>query len=79
VEKMPPLPSISCSGRGGGLSALAAAWAPAGPAEGLSTATGGWAGEVEEGDEVWDELPAGSAAVVVQANAEAKASQVIRV
>jgi hypothetical protein len=35
-------------------------------------------GEVEEADEVWDELPAGSAAVAVQASAEAKASEVIR-
>ncbi len=36
-------------------------------------------GEVREADEVWDELPAGSAAVAVQANAEAKASEVIRI
>ena len=44
-----------------------------------AAAVGGWVGEVEEADEVWDELPAGSAAVAVQANAEAKASEVIRV
>jgi hypothetical protein len=49
------------------------------PAEALSAAMGGWVGEVEEADGVWDELPAGSAAVAVQANAEAKASEVIRV
>jgi hypothetical protein len=36
-------------------------------------------GEVEEVEEFWDEPPAGSAAVAVQANAEAKASEVIRV
>ena len=40
---------------------------------------GGLVGEVEEADGVWDGLPAGSAAVAVQANAEAKANEVIRV
>jgi hypothetical protein len=47
--------------------------------EGLSASTGGLLGEVDEVEEVWDGLPAGSAAVAVQANAEAKASEVIRI
>jgi hypothetical protein len=51
----------------------------AGLARELSAATGSWVGEVGEADEVWDELSAGSAAVAAQANAEAKASEVIRV
>jgi len=55
------------------------AFASPAPADALSAAMGGLVGEVEEPDEVWDELPAGSAAVAVQANAEAKASEVIRV
>lgn len=46
---------------------------------GLSAAMGGWVGEEEEEDEVWDELPAGSAAAAVQANAGAEAREVIRV
>jgi hypothetical protein len=33
---------------------------------------------LEEEDEVWDELLAGTAAVAVQASAEAKASEMIR-
>jgi hypothetical protein len=36
-------------------------------------------GKVDEVEEVWDGLPAGSAAVAVQANAEAKAGEVIRI
>jgi len=40
---------------------------------------GGWVGEVEEADEVLDEFPAGSAAETVQASAEAKANEVIRI
>jgi len=51
----------------------------AGLPAGFSATTGGLVGEVREADEVGDELPAGSAAVAVQANAEAKASEVIRV
>jgi len=58
---------------------LAATVAPAGLAEGPSAATGGLVGEEGEVDGVSDELPAGSAAVAVQANAEAKASEMIRV
>jgi hypothetical protein len=45
----------------------------------MSASTGGLLGEVDEVEEVWDGLPAGSAAVAVQANAEAKASEVIRI
>jgi hypothetical protein len=45
----------------------------------LSTALGDSVGEVGEVDWVWDELPAGSAAAAVKANAEAKANEVIRV
>jgi hypothetical protein len=48
-------------------------------AEALSAVTGGWEGEVEEADEVLDELPTGSAAAAVQASAEAKANEVIRI
>ena len=77
MEKTPPLPSISCSGSGIGFSAFAVE-SPELP-EGLSASTGGLLGEVEEVEEVWDGLPAGSAAVAVQANAEAKASEVIRI
>jgi len=58
---------------------LAATVAPAGLAEELSAATGGLVGEEGEAEGVWDELPAGSAAAAVQANAEAKAREVIRV
>ena len=76
---MPPLPSISCRGNGGGFSVLAAALAPAGPTEGLSATTADGAGEAGGVDEVGDELPAGSAALAAQANAEAKASEMIRV
>jgi hypothetical protein len=46
---------------------------------GVSAAPAGAAGEGEERGEVGDELPAGSAAAAVQASAEAKASEVIRV
>jgi hypothetical protein len=56
-----------------------AVWAAAGLAEGLSAATGGLVREEGEVEEVWDELAAGSAAVAVQANAEAEASEVIRI
>jgi hypothetical protein len=48
-------------------------------AEALSAATGGGVEEVEEVDEVGDELTAGSAAVAVQASAEATANEVIRI
>ena len=48
-------------------------------AEVLSTAGGDLGLEVEEVEEGSDELPAGSAAEAVQANAEAMASEVIRV
>jgi hypothetical protein len=58
---------------------LAAAWAPAVLSGGLSATAGGSEGEEEEEGGVCDELPAGSAAVAVQANAEAKASEVIRI
>jgi hypothetical protein len=47
-------------------------------AEALSAAMGGLLGQVEEAGEVWEELPAGSAAVAVQASADAKANEVIR-
>ena len=77
MEKTPPLPSISCSGSG--FSGFAAALASAGLAEDWSAATGGLVEEGEEEGDVWDGLPAGSAAVAVQANAEAKASEVIRI
>ena len=40
---------------------------------------GGAVGEAEELEEVWDEPPAGSAAVAVQADAKAKTSKVVRV
>jgi len=56
-----------------------AAWAAAGLAAGLSAATGGLVREEGEVEEVWDELAARSAAAAVQANAEAKASEVVRV
>jgi hypothetical protein len=79
VEKTPPLPSISCNGSGIGFSAFAVALVSAEMADGLSAATGGGVGDVEEADEVGDERPAGSAAVVVQASAEATASEAIRV
>jgi hypothetical protein len=79
VEKTPPLPSISCNGSGIGFSPFAVVLGSPELAEALSAATGGWVGEVEEAGGVWDELPAGSAAVAVQANAEAKASEMIRV
>jgi len=62
-----------------GFSALAVALVPPEPGEALSDAMGGGVGEAGEADGVWDELPAGSAAVAVHANAEAKASEVIRV
>jgi hypothetical protein len=55
------LPSISCSGSGIGFSAFAVE-SPELPA-GLSASTGGLLGEVEEVEEVWDVLPAGSASV----------------
>ena len=61
------------------LSAFAVALLPPELAEALSAARDGWVGEVEETDEVLDELPAGSAAMAVQASAEAKANEVIRV
>jgi len=64
VEKRPPLPPISCNGSGIGFSGFAAASVSAGSAE--------------EDDEVGEELPAGSAAMAVQASAEVKASVVIR-
>ena len=48
-------------------------------AEALSAVMGGWEGEVEEADEVLDELPTGSAAAAVQASAEAKANEMIRI
>jgi hypothetical protein len=51
----------------------------AGLADGLSAAMGDAVGEAEELEEVWDEPPAGSAAVAVQADAKAKASKVVRV
>jgi hypothetical protein len=73
------LPSISCNGNGIGFSAFAVALLSPELAETLSAPAGGWEGEVEEADEVLDELPAGSAAVAVQASAEAKASEVIRI
>jgi hypothetical protein len=73
------LPSISCNGKGIGFSAFAVALASAELAEALSAVTGGWEGEVEEADEVLDELPTGSAAAAVQASAEAKANEVIRI
>jgi hypothetical protein len=73
------LPSISCNGIGIDFSAFAVALASAELAEALTAAAGGCEGEVEEADEVLDELPAGSAAVAVQASAEAKASEVIRI
>ena len=76
---MPPLPSISCNGNGIGFSAFAVAFVLPELAEALSAAMGGLVGGVEEADGVWDELPAGSAAVAVQASAEAKANEVIRV
>jgi hypothetical protein len=79
VEKTPPLPSISCNGNGIDFSAFAVALLSPELAETLSAPAGGWEGEVEEADEVLDELPAGSAAVAVQASAEAKASEVIRI
>jgi hypothetical protein len=73
------LPSISCKGKGIGFSARAVTFVFPELVEALSAATGGWVGDVEEVDEVSDELPAGSAAAVVQASAEAKASEVVRV
>lgn len=79
MEKTPPLPSIWCNGNGIGFSAFAVALVSPELAEALSAAMGGLVGEVEEADEVSDELPAGSAAVAVQASAEAKANEVIRV
>ncbi|MGD0259777.1 MAG: hypothetical protein ABSD29_08110 [Verrucomicrobiota bacterium] len=79
MEKTPPLPSISCNGNGVGFPACAVTFVSPELAEALSAATGGVVREVEEADEVGDELSAGSAAVAVQANAEAKASEVIRV
>jgi hypothetical protein len=50
-----------------------------GLAEELSATMGGAVGEAEELEEVWDEPPAGSAAVAVQADAKAKTSKVVRV
>jgi len=75
---MPPLPSISCNGNGIGFPAFAVALVSHELAEALSAAMGGLLGQVEEAGEVWEELPAGSAAVAVQASADAKANEVIR-
>ena len=59
--------------------ALFAVREPAVPGEGLSAAKGALLGEEGEVDQVWDGLPAGSAAVAVLANAEAKARESIRI
>ena len=76
---MPPLPSISCSGKGIGFSAFAVTLLSPELAEAVSAVMGGLVGGVGEAGEVCDDPPAGSAAVAVQANAEAKANEVIRV